>query len=96
MMKVTISEFEYPNVKGYANFGEFYFNAKVFNEKSEFGINEGKVSKLYIFHEPHKYRFEKEVVSYDRGWIIKPEREDIAIYSAYVQILDFLDQLTIS
>ena len=92
-MKITLSELKYPHVKGYANFGEFYFNAKVFNDNSEFGIKEGRVSKLFIFHEPHKYRFEKEVVSYDRGWVIKPEHEDIAIYRAYVQILDFLEEL---
>lgn len=39
------------------------FSAKVYEEDSEFGINNGNVSKLWI----------EGVLNYDRGWEIKPK-----------------------
>lgn len=38
------------------------FNAKVYEEGSEYGINEGNVSKLWV----------DGYFNYDRGWDIKP------------------------
>lgn len=38
------------------------FEAKIFDEPSKYGINKGRISKLYI----------KDVCSYDRGWNEKP------------------------
>lgn len=42
------------------------FNAKVYSEPSEYGINGGKVSKLWI----------KGILNYDRGWDIKPKGKE--------------------
>lgn len=42
----------------------YHFNAKVYQEPSEFGINGGKVSKLCIGDD------EKCILNYDRGWDI--------------------------
>ena len=38
--------------------GGVMFNAKIYDEPSDFGINSGKVSKLWI----------DDMVNYDRGW----------------------------
>jgi len=42
------------------------FNAKVYDEPSEFGIDNGNVSKLWI----------EGIANYDRGWDIKPKTAD--------------------
>ena len=43
--------------------------AKVYDEPSEFGINNGRVSKLEI------RRGDTTVLNYDRGWDIKPDND---------------------
>lgn len=51
---------------------ELFYQAKVYEEGSKYGINGGRVSKLGI-------RFDDEVkqviVYYDREWVIKPKTE---------------------
>lgn len=49
--------------------------AKVFSEASQYGIDNGRISKLHIADKDGK-----EVVSYDRGWDIKPLYEHREIY----------------
>jgi hypothetical protein len=52
------------------------YNAKVYDEPSNYGINGGKISKLQI-------RINGEVVcNYDRGWDEEPKTEEakIALY----------------
>ena len=57
------------------------YSAKVYDEGSEFGINNGRISKLEI-------RKDGELIlNYDRGWDIKPEG-DIA-ETALLMILDY-------
>ena len=53
----------------------YTFCAKVFDEGSEYGINEGRISKLEI-------RLGKEwLVNYDRGWDVRPkDAETKAVY----------------
>lgn len=47
----------------------FTYDAKHFDEPSEYGIEGGRISKLGI-------RKGREVVlNYDRGWVIEPETE---------------------
>ena len=47
----------------------FTYDAKHFDEPSEYGIEVGRISKLGI-------RKGREVVlNYDRGWVIEPETE---------------------
>ena len=42
--------------------GGYWFEAKVYDEGSEYGINGGRVSKLHVTLDG------KDVVAYDRGW----------------------------
>lgn len=49
--------------------GGFYFQALVFKDGSKYGINKGRVSKLYIMEQPKNANRGREIlVSYDRGW----------------------------
>ena len=57
--------------------GEFRFSIKHFEEGSIYGINEGKISKLWIAKNG------KTAVNYDRGWDIEPTDEDVIdLYNA--------------
>lgn len=49
--------------------GDYWFQAKVFDEPSEFGINDGRVSKLSVRKDG------EEIMNYDRGWDIKPKTD---------------------
>jgi hypothetical protein len=52
----------------------YTFYAKIFDEGSEYGINQGKISKLEI-------RLGGEtIVNYDRGWDIRPTKEVRPVY----------------
>ena len=50
------------------NVGEFQYEAKVFDIGSMFGIDEGRISKLFVVDGNGD-----TVISYDRGWGIKPK-----------------------
>ena len=69
--------------KGFIN-GEngrrYEYQVKHFGEGSEFGINEGKISKLWIGLDG------KTVCSYDRGWDVFLEDGDIK--NVYNKLLD--------
>ena len=58
------------------NIDGFRFQAKVYDEGSVYGINEGRVSKLMIWDEAKKQAcgniFKASILNYDRGWDIKP------------------------
>lgn len=49
---------------------DYHYEAKVFDECSDYGINKGRISKLHITRDG------KDVVNYDRGWDIKPQDKD--------------------
>lgn len=51
-------------------------NAKVFLEDSEFGIENGPVSKLWIADSKGNW-----IINYDRGWDVKPTAETEEIYN---------------
>ena len=48
---------------------KYYYEAKVYDEPSELGINNGRVSKLLVRLETYGSEVQ---ASYDRGWDIKP------------------------
>ena len=52
----------------------YTFAAKVFDEGSIYGINEGRISKLEI------RRDKTFLLNYDRGWDIKPSKEVRPVY----------------
>ena len=47
----------------------YYWEAKVYDEGSEFGINGGRISKLFIRRDDGKTA---PILNYDRGWDIRP------------------------
>ena len=51
-------------------------NAKVFQEGSEFGIDKGPVSKLWVSDSNGN-----TIINYDRGWDIKPTEENQEVYN---------------
>ena len=58
--------------------GDSYsFKAKVYNEGSKFGINQGRVSKLTVWkNELGRRNSERKIIaSYDRGWDVQPADE---------------------
>lgn len=67
--------------------GNYTFCAKHFDEPSEFGINNGRTSKLSIQDKNTK----KYIVNYDRGWDIKPKtKENKTILK---NLVDYLENL---
>lgn len=69
--------------------GKYNFSAKVYGEPSNYGINNGCVSKLSIWQEPRK----GSVVNYDRGWDVRPEGEEVT--EAFEKILAFLEGMLV-
>lgn len=58
-----------------------HYWVKVFEKGSEYGINNGRISKLTI-------KIDGTITaSYDRGWDIKPAEEDEATQLAYCILL---------
>jgi hypothetical protein len=71
---------------------KFNFQAKVYDEGSKYGINNGRVSKLAIWNE--EIRQEKQnfldacIVNYDRGWDIEPTEEYKPHLGAVMELLE--------
>lgn len=60
--------------------GEIYkYEAKVYDEPSEYGIGNGKISKLYIYDKDGKV-----VANYDREWQKRPSGKVALIYKSVV------------
>jgi hypothetical protein len=74
--------------------GQIYpYQAKVYDEPSEYGINQGRVSKLMVTgREPGKYswRPDNRVAQYDRGWDQEPTEDFRPMVNELVEILGFL------
>lgn len=72
--------------------GKYTFQAKLFDEGSTFGIDNGRVSKLSIWDEEVRIRemdfFKACIVNYDRGWDIKPKKEFKSILKAVMELLE--------
>lgn len=84
-VRITQPQDERGWVKG--QLGKYSFSAKVYGAPSNYGINNGRVSKLSIRQEPG----EGSVVNYDRGWDIRPEGDEIT--EAFEKILAFLEAM---
>ena len=56
------------------------WSAKVYDEPSEFGINSGRISKLWIAIDG------VAICNYDRGWDLKPSSRDAK--RAYKAVVD--------
>ncbi len=54
--------------------GNYFFEAKVTDEGSEFGIDNGRIIKLFIRTQPEgNPKGGEEIVAYERGWDKYPE-----------------------
>ena len=81
MVKITEHDGAWTKAKARAEKRIFYVWAKHFEEPSKFGINNGRISKLWI-------REEGEIepcVSFDRGWDVRPKTK--AAKAVYNEIL---------
>lgn len=64
----------------------FWFQAKIYSEGSEYGINDGRISKLVVcdykdlpMHQRGQFHHEKKIYNYDRGIDVDhPIGEEIA------------------
>jgi len=67
------------------------FQAKVYDEGSEFGINEGRVSKLWVCNEAQR----QIIMCYERGWDVRPklaaERRLLEALLAYLEALPTIE-----
>lgn len=74
--------------------GDFTFEAKLFDNGSTFGINNGRVSKLSIYDDAKRLAyhdfFKACIVNYDRGWDIRPSKENKPIFNAVMALLESL------
>ncbi|RYG28505.1 MAG: hypothetical protein EOO01_39650 [Chitinophagaceae bacterium] len=65
----------------------FSFIALVFSEQSEYGINQGRVSKLFM------EKANQRVLVYDRKWDIEPtEQESITAFNKLLSGLEALPE----
>ena len=62
-MKIKITKID--GNRQFGTIGGVMFNAKVYDEPSDFGINNGKISKLWI----------DGMANYDRGWDKIPQTQ---------------------
>lgn len=66
---------------------EFGYQVKHFEEGSKFGINGGRISKLFLVRR-YPNRNDKSVCGYDRGWCgkLRPFKAvDVAAYNALLE-----------
>ena len=79
-------------VKGTVN--GYHFQAKVYDEPSVYGINEGRISKLMVWDEAqrqqHRNIFRAALMNYDRGWDIEPQPEYAEMINKLVLYLEAL------
>lgn len=63
----------------------YSFSAKVYDTPSKYGINEGRISKLYV----RDVSTITEVIGYDRGWYCEPQYpQEKAVLEALLTIFD--------
>jgi hypothetical protein len=66
--------------------GSYHFEALVFAEPSQYGIDGGQVSKLYLWDGPKKKRG-KALAVYERGWELEPGEDVCAVVEMLVEEL---------
>ena len=75
-------------VEGYVE--DYKFQAKVFLQGSKYGIDGGRISKLWIVKiDPLDGSYRETVVNYDRGWDQRPKAgKDTEIYNLILGCLE--------
>ena len=92
-MKITSKKLgQYPWWEG--TIEGYHFQAAFYDEPSEYGINEGRTSKLMVWDEAERRRtrniFSAAIMNYDRGWDIKPKVQHKALIDELVSFLENL------
>lgn len=83
--KITDFSQESPYCSGIC--GKYLFEAKLFDEGSCFGIDNGRVSKLLIYSK-NGHLFDPDTINYDRGWDLKPNAKNQNAYNAIMELLE--------
>lgn len=60
----------------------YIYEAKVYQDPSKFGIDKGRISKLFV------KKIGKIVANYDRGWDVEPQGHDKKIVEEIINILE--------
>jgi hypothetical protein len=81
--KAKFTKFEKGNNWTSGTVGILNFEAKLFDEPSKYGINNGRVSKLHI-----SYPSSQCILNYDRGWDIEPEPQYLLDYFKVMVLLE--------
>jgi len=71
--------------------GDLEFEAKVYDSGSDYGIKNGRVSKLHIYQRSGKafpFQTGKDIVCYDRGWGTRPAKEFKPHFDAVMKELE--------
>ena len=70
--------------------GQYGFCAKVYDNGSDFGIDDGRVSKLSVYTIEGEFPFQvgKTIVNYDRGWDTRPKKEHKELFNALMKKLE--------
>jgi len=71
-------------VRGVVDDSEYRFTAKLYDEGSVFGIDDGRVSKLHIYN-----NVGETIVHYDRGWNEEPSTREA--WKVLRAVLEFLE-----
>ena len=76
---IVVQNEDYQWLSGYS------FSAKVYDTPSRYGINNGRISKLYV----RDVSTITEVIGYDRGWYCEPQHpQEKAVLGALLTIFD--------
>ena len=69
-MDVELTQFTYKSCWVTGNFNGYDFQAKHFDEKSQYGIQKGRTSKLSVSKD------DELIIHYSRGWDIRPQTKE--------------------
>jgi len=82
-MKAEFTKFNNQSVTVCGKIDKYNFEAKLFDESLNSGIENGRVSKLLMWDE-----FRSCIVDYERGWIIAPSEEHEIYLDAIMELLE--------
>lgn len=86
-MKAVFTEFNKGENWTKGECEDYEFCAKLFDVGSDFGINNGRVSKLQIKHK--LLGWGNSIVNYERGWDKKPDGEvNTMVYDSIMKLLE--------
>lgn len=89
-MQISCRRRDYPWMEGIIE--GCHFDAEVYDAPSEYGINEGRISKLMVWKEVEEKGSRKVsrklLANYDRGWDIKPQAQYKKMFDELVSYLE--------